>query len=172
MATSLKFMFLKLNTRNSLFFALLSLSTLTFGLSATTEAQDNCHREILITIEREACFGSCPVYSAKIYADGTVTYIGKDFVKAVGERQYKISEDRVKELVSAFAQIKYFSLRDKYATDENGNSLTCQPTTTTSICVDGKHKKVVNYYSAPKELAELENAIERIAGLNYFIGPL
>ena len=65
--------------------------------------------EALITIKREACFGSCPVYSAQIYSDGTVVYVGEENVKVKGEQRHKISEDRVKELIRAFERIKYFS---------------------------------------------------------------
>ena len=135
-------------------------------------AQQKSDSEIIITIEREACFGSCPVYSAQIYVDGTVIYDGKDFVKVTGKKQHKISEAKVKELVKAFDQIKYFSLKDRYEADENGMSVTDQPTTTTSISLNGKQKKVVNYYCAPKQLEKLENTIDKIAGLYEYIGPL
>ena len=148
------------------------LSTLfVIVLNLSAVAQQKSDSKIIITIEKEACFGSCPVYSAQIYTDGTVLYEGKDFVKVTGKKQHKISEEKVKELVKAFEQIKYFSLKDKYESDENGMSVTDQPTTTTTISLNGKQKKVVNYYCAPKELEELENTIDRIAGLYEYISP-
>lgn len=128
--------------------------------------------ETLITIKREACFGSCPVYSAQIYSDGTVVYLGEENVKVKGEQRHRISEDRVKELIRAFERIKYFSLKDKYEVDGNGRSVTDQPTTTTSISLNGKQKKIVDYYCAPKELVELEDLIDKLAGLYEYIGPL
>ncbi|MDQ2746429.1 MAG: DUF6438 domain-containing protein, partial [Acidobacteriota bacterium] len=100
-----------------------------------------------------------------------VIYNGKDFVAITGKERHKISEGQVKELLKAFEQAKYFSFKDKYETDENGMSMTDQPTTTTSILINGKQKKVVNYYYAPKELEELENTIDRIAGLYEYLGP-
>ena len=135
-------------------------------------AQQKPTSEIIITIEREACFGSCPVYSAQIYADWTVIYDGKDFVKIIGKKQHKISEENLKKLIEAFEQVKFFSLKDRYDSDENGMSVTDQPTTTTTISLDGKKKKVVNYYCAPKELEKLEDTIDRIAGLHEYIGPV
>ena len=141
-------------------------------LSMNVLAQQKPTSEIIITIEREACFGSCPVYSAQIYADGTVIYDGKDFVKITGKKQHKISEENLKKLIEAFEQVKYFSLKDRYDSDENGMSVTDQPTTTTTISLNGKKKKVVNYYCAPKELEKLEDNIDRIAGLYEYIGPV
>lgn len=163
-------MFITIKTKNFLSFGLFLILTFSFcGLCSEVRAQQKSDSEVLITIEREACFGPCPVYSAQIFSDGTVTYNGKDFVGATGEKRYKISQDQIRELIEAFVKIKYFSLKDKYEADENGKSVTDLPTTTTSLSLDGKQKKVVNYYGAPKELNELENKIDRIAGLNEFI---
>ena len=57
-------------------------------------------------------------------------------------------------------------------TDENGMSVTDMPTTTTSICLNGKKKRVVNYYHAPRKLDELEDKIDSLAGLYSLLGPL
>lgn len=163
---------MNVKTKNRLSVALFLLSMLlVFSSSLSIQAQKKTGSEILVTIERESCFGSCPVYSARIYSDGTVIYVGKENVKVKGERRHKISEDKVTELIKAFERIKYFSLKDKYEADENGMSVTDQPTTTTSISLDGKQKKVVNYYCAPKELEEFENFIDKIASLYEYIGP-
>jgi Domain of unknown function (DUF6438) len=167
-----RIMKLELKTTNHLFFVLFLLSLMaTLAPYSSVQAQQKVGSEILITIERESCFGSCPVYSAQIYADGTVIYVGISDVKVKGERRHKISETKVKELIAAFERINYFLLKDKYQSDENGMSMTDLPTTTTSISIEGKQKKVVNYYCAPKELDELENFIDKVASLYEYIGP-
>ena len=158
-------------TKSFPFVNLVLLTLFIVGLSFDAEAQKTIDNPIVITIERTACFGSCPVYSAQIYADGTVNYEGKDFVKITGKKQHKISKEKLNDLIKEFEQAKYFTLKDKYASDENGMSLTDQPTTTTSFTLNGKQKTVVNYYYAPKELEKLENAIDLLAGLYEFIGP-
>ena len=141
-------------------------------LTPYAEGSQKCEGDILITIERGACFGSCPIYSAQIYADGTVVYVGKNHVKTIGEQRFKISQERIQTLIKEFERIDYWSLKDKYETDENGMSVTDLPTTTTSICLNGKTKRVVNYYHAPKKLDELEDKIDSVAGLYSLIGPL
>lgn len=59
-------------------------------------ALEKCEGDVVITIERAACFGSCPVYSAEIHADGTVVYVGKQYVKEIGERRFKISQEKIR----------------------------------------------------------------------------
>jgi Domain of unknown function (DUF6438) len=164
-------MFVRIKNHLSfVWFLLLALTLLASSPVVTTPKKSDS--EVLITIRREACFGSCPVYSAQIYNDGTVVYVGEENVKVKGEQRHKISPDRVNELIKAFERIKYFSLKDKYEFDENGMSVTDQPTITTSISMNGKQKTVVDYYCAPKELHELENLIDKLAGLYEYIGPL
>jgi hypothetical protein len=145
---------------------------LLLSLIPKAEGSQKCEGDILITINRGACFGDCPVYSAQIYADGTVVYVGKLNVKTIGEQRYKISQDRIGALIKEFERIDYWSLKDIYETDEKGMSITDQPTTTTSICLNGKTKRVVNYYYAPRKLDELEDKIDSLAGLYSLIGPL
>ncbi len=159
--------------KTSSFVASFLLSTLTlFSWPVSIAAQKKADSEILITINREACLGGCPSYSAQIYADGTVVYRGDDFVKVKGERRHKVTETRVTELLKAFDRIDYFSLKDKYEVDANGRSVTDQPRTTTSISLNGRYKKVVDYYCGPKELVALEDLIDKLAGLYEYIGPL
>jgi len=164
-------MFTRIKTSSFLASCLLSTLTL-FSWPASIAAQKKADSEILITINRETCLGGCPSYSAQIYADGTVVYRGDDFVKVKGERRHKVTEIRVTELLKAFERIDYFSLKDKYEVDANGRSVTDQPRTTTSISLNGRYKKVVDYYCGPKELVALEDLIDKLAGLYEYIGPL
>jgi hypothetical protein len=45
------------------------------------QASQGCDGNILVTINRQPCFGDCPGYSAKIYTDGTAVYNGTFNVK-------------------------------------------------------------------------------------------
>ena len=149
---------------------------LLIGLSVITSIlvvrSEKCEKDIVITIQRSSCFGYCPVYSAEIYANGEVLYVGKENVKEIGERRFQISRETLQQLIKEFERVDYFSLQDRYDADENGMSVTDLPTTTTSICLDGKKKRVVNYYGAPKKLFELEDKIDSLAGLHKYRGPL
>ncbi|HEX8265547.1 MAG TPA: DUF6438 domain-containing protein [Pyrinomonadaceae bacterium] len=161
---------MKFNLKNLSFVFLFSVSTLVFfGFSDDAKAQKKSDSEVLITIERGACYGTCPIYSAQISGDGTVVYSGVDNVKFKGKKRFKIPKAKVQELVKAFESINYFSLKDKYETDENGMRIADLPPVTTSISLKGKTKKVIHNYGALKELRELENKIDEAAGLKKFV---
>lgn len=111
-----------------------------------------------ITLDRTACFGSCPDYSLTIYGNGTVIYEGRNFVAVTGKQSATIPEQDVRNLVGYFYDINYFSLRDEYTAQ-----VTDLPTTTTSIKIDGRFKQVIDYYGAPEELTLLEAKIDEVA---------
>jgi uncharacterized protein DUF6438 len=113
---------------------------------------------VVITLERTPCFGSCPDYSLTVYGNGTVIYDGRNFVAVTGRQSSTISQDNVHELVTMFYAMGYFSIKDEYSAP-----VTDLPTTTTSIAIDGRYKHVVNYYGAPEKLIDLENKIDEIA---------
>ncbi len=62
-------------------------------------------KDVVITLERTQCFGSCPVYKLTVYGDGRVVYEGGGFVKIKGEKKKRdideikyVSEGRIREL--------------------------------------------------------------------------
>ena len=141
-------------------------------LSLGAIAQSKPDSQPVITIKRETSLGCSPDYSAAIYRDGTVVYHGVACVKVVGDKRHKISADAVDQLIKAFDQANYFSFKDAYEFDEHGTSYTDLARTTTSISINGKHKQVVDYLNPPKKLVGLEAAIEKLAALYQYIGPL
>jgi hypothetical protein len=151
------------NMRRILLLAYIFALILIPCFAQTKKMQTNPDAKILITIEREGCHGYCAVYSAQIYTDGTVVYQGKRFVEVKGKRQYKIPQEKVKELIEEFQKINYFSLKDIY-----DNGFVGAQVTTTSISLNDTQKKVINI-AAPTEVYQLEDKIDEIAGLTKFV---
>lgn len=123
---------------------------------------------VVITLERTICFGTCPAYLLTIKGDGTVIFDGREYVKSKGQHVTTISHEQVKELVSEFERINYFSFSN--FTDYD---VTDMPSATTSITINGITKTVDHYYGdrdAPKELFELERKIDEIANSRQWIG--
>jgi len=124
--------------------------------------------DIVITLVRTACFGTCPDYQVAIYGDGTVYWNGEFEVKFDGKTTGKISIFQVYELINAFEKAKFFSMQDYdsvYVTDH--------PWAVTSITLNGKSKTISHYYgdrNAPLELYELECKIDEAANTNQWIG--
>jgi hypothetical protein len=134
-----------------------------------------------VTLERTVCLGECPSYSVQIFSDGGVVYYGDRFVKSEGKHSYSIPVDSVKSLFRFIVRVKFFSLKDKY---REGREIRTKPDGTTVtlfvmvsdlpskfITVQSRNlsKTIEDYYAGPKELAELENMIDRIARTSQWI---
>jgi len=139
----------------------LLVAILSIGCNSTRTPVPNNINGVVITLERTACFGVCPVYTLTIYGDGRIVYEGMRNVRIEGTITTTISEDKIKQLITEFQKIDYFSLKDSY---EERNA-TDMPSAFTSLTFDGKTKTVRHYhgdFSAPKKLTELENKIDQI----------
>ena len=68
----------------------------------------------IITLERTACFGTCPAYHVTLYGNGTVVYEGESFVAVNGAQKSQVDPQAVKGLVDEFYNVGFFSLRDRY----------------------------------------------------------
>ena len=123
---------------------------------------------VVITLERTVCFGACPEYKLTVYGYGTVVYEGKRFVKIEGKRTAEIGEDKIRQLLSEFERIDYFSLDDSY----EELTATDMPSAYTSLKVDGKTKVVRHYhgdFGAPEEFTTLEDRIDEIVNSDQWV---
>jgi hypothetical protein len=124
---------------------------------------------VAITLERTACFGTCPVYTVTILEDGTVLYNGGDFVEVTGEQSSEIDPETVALMVEAFANAGYFEWKETYDTQ----SVTDMAYVTTSVMRDGETHRIAHYlgdHSAPLALAFLENWIAEMANTQLWTG--
>lgn len=123
-----------------------------------------------ITLERTACFGTCPIYKVTVEADGTVTYMGERFVVVEGEQRSKISQSQVRRLARELEKIDFLSLQDSYT----NMSATDMPSAITTLRLNGEVKTVVHYhgdFSAPEKLTRLENLIDEITSSAQWVDP-
>ena len=129
--------------------------------------------QTMITLERTACFGACPVYSLTIHGDGTVEYDGRQHVKVTGTQTAQLTTGQVKELVDAFTNADYFDLQDEYTAP-----ISDIPSVITSFAQDGKSKTIKNYggcmsdspVKAPQVLCELEIKIDEVTNSAQWVG--
>ena len=132
----------------------LNLALLTFAQPQTSEP--------VITIDRTACFGTCPVYSIEIYADGKVLYEGKEFVKTRRKAQGQITVKALEDLIQEFMKINYLDLKSKPDCPEEW---TDNPSANTSLTWKGRHKEVTHYHGCRgsavlEQLTQLEDKID------------
>jgi hypothetical protein len=154
---------------------------LTLAVFVSTSAQQKpIPEDTLITLQRSVCYGTCPDYKLTIQADGTVIFEGGEFVKVKGVARGHISPDDLRNLIAAFEAASYFSLNDTYETEKDGCAevWTDNPTTITSIRINGKTKTISHYYGCqtgtgsavyPNGLTYLETKIDQIVGTEKWI---
>jgi uncharacterized protein DUF6438 len=124
----------------------------------------------VVTLERGACFGTCPMYKLVIYEDGTVVFSGYRFVGEMGIQIGQIDPEDVKSLVKEIADAGYFDLDDEY-TDQ---SVTDLPTVMISVMGDEGYKEIVHYLgdnSAPESLTQIEESIDAAVNVSQWITP-
>jgi hypothetical protein len=118
--------------------------------------------EALIQMRREGCATDrCAVYSLSIFSDGTVAYDGRANVAVIGQRQGRISAERLSELISAIETMHFLDLPS--------SGCVCSANTGRQmVTVDyrpGSVQKTVVHdsgcWSAPPAMAALEQAIDR-----------
>jgi hypothetical protein len=123
-----------------------------------------------ISLVRTPCFGRCPSYTVEIKGNGTVIYTGNASVAVTGKQQRTISQASVHRLFEKFRAADYFWSLDNYSARVSDLS-----TAQTRIEFDGRQKQVIDYggrmVGMPKELADLESAIDEAAGTERWIKP-
>jgi len=126
-------------------------------------------KKIIIVLIRKGCLGRCPVYNLTVQGSGKVIFKGYSFIDKPGIQTKEIGKEKVKELVSEFEKINFFSLEDKY----NESDVTDLSGAITFIRLNGKTKTIDHYHgnrNAPKELSALENRIDEIVDTKEWIG--
>ncbi len=122
----------------------------------------------VVTIDRGACFGTCPMYQLVIYEDGTVVFMGIRFVGATGINIGQIEPEEVTALVESITEQGYFELDDEY-TDQPVSDL---PTVTTSVLGEEGYKEIIHYLgddSAPDALTAIEDSIDAAVNVSQWI---
>ena len=110
-------------------------------------------KEPLISLQRTACFGECPIYKFEIYSSGNCIYYGKKFVEKIGQYKFQLKRNDIDIIISKAKEINFKKMDDKYT-----SSIADLPTTYIKI----KNKKVIDNSNAPKELKDLEKLIDEI----------
>jgi len=129
---------------------------------------------LVITLERTACFGFCPIYRIAVYGDGRGEYEGDRNVAVEGNQSATLTPDQVQQLVAAYEAANYFGLKDDYTAP-----VTDLPSTLTSVTIDGQTKVITNYggcmefdsaEKAPQSLCDFEILIDKVTNSAQWVG--
>jgi len=143
---------------------IIGLFLINFLVACTPAPQDIDLSTFVVRMERDPCFGPCPIYEVTIHGNGSVYYEGTAYVQGIGKKELLIPQEDVRALIDEIYKAKFFLLKNNYDAP-----ITDLPTTTTTVTVNGKTKSVRNYYGAPQRLITLENKIDELSGISFQI---
>jgi hypothetical protein len=125
-----------------------------------------------VSLQREVCFGECPIYRIAAYRDGEVRYEGEDFVEVRGRYIGRITEAQIRELDELFVEYRFFAMKDAYVHAD----WTDMPTVKVGyVAPDGRWKFVEHYHgdeSAPQDLTVIEANVDRILDARRWVGRI
>lgn len=130
-----------------------------------------------ISISRTSCKDNCPIYQVTISSDGVVKWHGEKFVSCLGDKEFTLTNNRIKKLEDLLLSFDYKNFIYQSSSDIAADSPSC---ITRVVYLHGEVKTVVHdlgdrdgkpdncKHSIPN-LDKFERQIERIAGLNSLI---
>jgi len=122
---------------------------------------------LAISMQRTACFGTCPVYTVRLFEDGLVQYTGTQFVKVAGTRSWRIDPGAVRALVGEIDKAGFFAMKDEYTAP-----VTDHATTYVTVVVGARHKSIKDYFNAPPALKEIEQRIDEVSGVLRYVSDV
>ena len=123
---------------------------LSCGLTKKTNTSEI---ELIIFLQRTACFGTCPIYKIEIFSDGSGIYTGTRFVENIGITKFSLSETQLNLILTKAEAIGFTNMKEEYSEPISDLS-------TTFIQI--KDKEIRDYTGAPKTLKNLESLIDQL----------
>lgn len=150
------------------------------GITATTFAygQRDIPKDLVIELVRSPCYGSCPSYSLRITADGSVTFRPISYSGSMtmfGEPlKGRVTRQQLRQLLSEFRKIKFRSIRSRIEPSDRRSIPECRimgtdaPSAETILTAAGTTKRVYHYLgchgsSVVEDLNKLDNLIDEVA---------
>lgn len=121
-----------------------------------------------IRLERQPCFGTCPVYAVEVDSSGHVRFDGRAHVKVVGTARADIGKEAFRHMTEQLVRSGFPSLASTYSAGGEGCGAyaTDLPVVVLTAIIDGTTKKVVHDYGcsgAPRVLRQLHQMIDSVA---------
>jgi hypothetical protein len=113
--------------------------------------------DLLLEMEKTACYGQCPVYTIQVDSRGNGLFNGVENTQYTGIYAFRLGKNELEQLRSSFEKAGFFGLEDKYF-----EFVSDLPTTYLTYRQEGRTKKIMDYYGAPRKLKDLEKYIESL----------
>ena len=120
------------------------------NLKSISTNNKNLTQDPLITMQRTACYGTCPQYEISIYANGLIKYNGKAFVDRLSCFQSLLNSRIIIDITLYLESINFFQLDTAYL-----SAITDIPSVITEVNFNNKTHKVVDRLNGPQELKKI-----------------
>lgn len=119
----------------------------------------NCKApEKMITLQKTACFGTCPVYTLDIYSNQEVNLMAEQFV-GVGQGvfQLRLTQSEYDQIIEQFKRSEFFGFENRYRAQVSD-----LPTIFLTFS-DGSRSKTIELYGAgPAALHQLVDSLQNM----------
>ena len=125
---------------------------------------------VLLALQRASCAEACPVYSVRVYVDGTVLYRGDWHVRVRGGRFARLAPATLSALRQKFEKADFLGLRFECGTpdpDAANVRVFFSGGTSARLIDDNQGCK-----GAPKALRALENEVDRLTNTGVWVGQM
>lgn len=69
----------------------------------------------VLVFQRTPCYGTCPAYTATVFADGRVEYEGQRFVPVLGKHTLRLPPATVAGMLAETQRINFSQLEERYS---------------------------------------------------------
>ncbi|MEZ5439595.1 MAG: ankyrin repeat domain-containing protein [Lysobacteraceae bacterium] len=118
--------------------------------------------QVLVSMERTACFGTCPAYRVEIAGDGWVTYRGDYFVDVHGKHRFQVPVSEVESLLGSIREKDIWSMKESYQ-----GAITDMPSTKIELHAGDQKHQITDYAGfldgMPRQVRSLQEEIDRVA---------
>ena len=105
----------------------------------------------MLTFERTPCFGTCPGYVMRVYADGRVAYEGSRAVPIMGKKDLRLPAATVADLLRTAQEAHFDQFQERYS-----RGATDLPSTVVAVRQpNGQLKTVTMEDGAPENVQQL-----------------
>ena len=141
------------------------------GAAAAQSTAEQPAADTLVSLQRGACEQRCAVYRLTIYADGTVTWDGRYFVRKTGLVRATLAPEAVARLVDDLQRDGFFELQGNYGYDGRANCDSIDgdgPSAILTVSSRGRSKTVLHNHRCvsvdARRLVAMEDRIDRAVG--------
>lgn len=128
-----------------------------------------------VRLERQPCFGTCPVYVVDVDSGGRVRFDGRAHVQTMGTATADIAREDFRGMANRLVQSGMMSFDSTYVAGAPGCGAyaTDMPIVTLSVVVDGATRQIRHDYGctgAPRALRGLHAMVDSVANISRWVG--